>query len=92
MCFSVHVDLTTAFPADGGAGGPEHPGHHLGQEEQDPSLLPVLAQEQNSQKRGCTSIICCLFFLDLYVKTLKVNQIISVSHGGPIEVFLEYWE
>ena len=48
-CCSVPADLPASVPADGGAGGPEHPGHYLWQTRQDPRLLPVLAQNKDLQ-------------------------------------------
>ena len=47
--FSVSVDIAASLPADGGTGRTEHPRHHLGQEEQDPRVLPVLAQDEDLQ-------------------------------------------
>jgi len=49
---SVLADQSAAVPADGGAGEPKHPRHDIRQEEQDPSLLPLLAQVKNIQVRG----------------------------------------
>lgn len=47
---SVHFNIAAALPADGGPWRTEHSSDNLWQEEQDPSLLLVLAQIQNSEK------------------------------------------
>lgn len=39
----VSADFAAPLPADGGAGGPEHPGDDFGQEESCSRLLSVLA-------------------------------------------------
>ena len=53
-CFShsVLADQSATVPADGGAGEPEHSRHDIRQEEQDSSLLPLLAQVKDIQVRG----------------------------------------
>ena len=60
--FSLSADLEEKVPADGGARGSEHPCDHLWQEEQDQSLLPQLAQDQDPQdRRGelLRVVVCC---------------------------------
>ena len=43
----IPAHLKEEVPADGGPRGPEYPGHYLGEEEQSPSLLSFMAEEQD---------------------------------------------
>lgn len=47
---SVPVDLETEVPADGSVGRTEHSCHDIGQEEQDPRVLLIMAQDKDLQK------------------------------------------
>lgn len=47
FCRSLHIDLTPEISTDGGSRGTEHLGHNLRQEKQNPSLLFVMAEQQN---------------------------------------------
>ena len=49
LCCSLSDDISTAVSAAGGAWGSEHPRHNIRQEEQDPRVLLVVAQDKNSQ-------------------------------------------
>ena len=48
---SLPADFEAEVPADGRVGRTKHPHHGVWQEEQDPRLLPVVAENENLQNR-----------------------------------------
>ena len=61
---SLSVDLASSLHSDGHSWGTEHSGNDLGQEEQDPGLLPLLAQIKDTQNwRGANTSYISLLFL-----------------------------
>jgi len=87
VCDSVPDDQSSSVPADGSTGGPQHPCHYLGTQEQTPRLLSLVAQDQNTQDRSGNAAHCCYYYVYLYILMAEILLCILASYCFSVLAF-----